>query len=102
MSNANRFYELSLEAEHDLEAIFSYTERHFGRRQAVFYVSQIDHSFVQLVSNPGMGRMREEIRTGLRSFAHGNHIIFYRILTNHIRIVRILHARRDIQQNLDI
>jgi len=70
VSIANRFYELSLEAEHDIEDIFSY--------------------------------MREEIRTGLRSFVHGNHIIFYRIFTSRIRIVRILHARQDIQQNLDI
>jgi toxin ParE1/3/4 len=89
-------YRLSREADHDLEEIFDYTLCEFGLEQAIIYVSEFEGAFVILVANPEPGRKRDEIRNGLRSFVKGNHTIFYRILKNHIRIVRILHGSRDI------
>ncbi|MDP4680028.1 MAG: type II toxin-antitoxin system RelE/ParE family toxin [Cyclobacteriaceae bacterium] len=42
MSNSNRFYELSDQADQDIEEIFDYTEINFGFDQAIDYVSNLD------------------------------------------------------------
>jgi toxin ParE1/3/4 len=94
-------YLLSQEADRDLEEIFDYTESNFGLDQAVKYVSEFEVVFRQLIGNPEMGVRRDEVKTGLRSFPKSHHIIFYRILTDHIRIVRVLHGSRDLLHFFD-
>ena len=94
------FYELAPMAAQDVEDIFDYTEGEYGFDQAVDYVSGLEELFQGLVENPEMGKARNEIKAGLRSFPKGQHIIFYRILDKHIRIVRVLHASRDLTKFL--
>jgi toxin ParE1/3/4 len=89
-------YELSQEADKDLEDIFDYTADKFGVTQAVAYVESFDEIFNLLAQNPKMGRERSEIRPELRSFAKESHVVFYRILKDRIRIIRVLHASRDV------
>ncbi|MDD4190230.1 MAG: type II toxin-antitoxin system RelE/ParE family toxin [Mangrovibacterium sp.] len=89
-------YRLSQKADRDLEEIFDYTVREFGVDQAIAYVNGFEDVFAGLAANPELGRKRNEIRNGLRSFVKGSHTVFYRIVKNHIRIVRILHGCRDI------
>ena len=96
MSKAGSSYRLSREADQDLEDIFDYTVREFGVDQAIVYVSGFEEIIVSLAANPELGRTRVEIRNGLRSFVNGSHILFYRVLKNHIHIIRILHGSRDI------
>lgn len=90
-------YELSPEADQDLEEIFEYTEGEFGFDQAIEYLSSFDELLGKLVNNPELGKERKEIREGLRSILKEKHVIFYRILKNRIRIVRILHGSRDLR-----
>jgi toxin ParE1/3/4 len=52
--------------------------------------------FPMLASMPEMGRKREELSAGIRSFAVGNHVIFYRRIENGVEIVRVLHGARDL------
>nr|WP_298002519.1 type II toxin-antitoxin system RelE/ParE family toxin [uncultured Flavobacterium sp.] len=52
--------------------------------------------FYFLFKNPFSGTNRTEIKEGLYSFPKDNHIIFYRIFSNHIRIIRVLHGSRDL------
>jgi toxin ParE1/3/4 len=92
---------LSEAADADLEDIFDYTLEEFGLGQAVSYVSEFDDSFETISKNPEIGRKREEIREELRSLAKDKHVIFYRILSDHIRIVRILHGSRDLPKFSD-
>jgi toxin ParE1/3/4 len=95
--NRSRFgYELSEKAEQDLEEIFDYTALNFGIDQAIAYVSGFEDLFVNLSNNPELGRKRDEIRSGLRSYFKESHIVFYRVLRGRIRIVRILHGSRDL------
>ncbi len=89
-------YELSQEADKDLEDIFDYTVDKFGLDQAIAYVSGFEYVFINLSDNPELGRTREEIREDLRSLVKESHVIFYRILKGRIRIVRILHCSRDV------
>ena len=96
MVEADFFYELSAEADNDLEEIFDYTDHEFGIDQAIKYLSAFDDTFEQLLKNPQIGRERKEIRDGLRSTIKYMHVVFYRILEDRIRIVRILHGSRDL------
>lgn len=100
MVKANLFYELSPEADRDIEDVFDYTEEAFGTDQAVIYVTEIDDIFTGLLGNPELGRKRNEIRRGLRSIPKDNHVIFYRILKDRIRIVRVLHGSTDVPKFL--
>ena len=96
MTRDGLFYELSSEADSDIEDIFVYTLKEFGSKQAIAYISQFENSFAQVIDNPKSGRERSEIRKGLRSIVQNSHVIFYRILKDRIRIVRILHGSRDL------
>lgn len=78
MGKARFAYELSQEADRDLDDIFDYTVHEFGFDQAIAYVSAFEEVFVSLAANPELGRKRDEIRDSLRSFVKGSHIIFYR------------------------
>lgn len=93
---SRKIYILSEIADKDLEDIFDYTLDEFGFDQAEKYLLEIEEIFQNLIVNPQLGKKRDEIKKGLYSFPKDNHIIFYRIFDNHIRIVRVLHGSRDI------
>jgi toxin ParE1/3/4 len=48
------------------------------------------------VTQPMMGRARDEIEQGLRSFPFGRYVIFYMPSDDGIDVVRVLHSARDI------
>jgi toxin ParE1/3/4 len=52
--------------------------------------------FPKLASMSQMGRRRDELSGGLRSFPVGNYVIFYRPIKNGVEIVRVLHGARDL------
>ena len=89
-------YQLSIEADIDLDEIYDYSETKFGQEQAVSYLKKLEELFVLLNTHPEMGRERNEIEIGLRSFPHGSHVIYYRKIDEQVRIVRVLHGSRDI------
>lgn len=91
-----KIYILSEIADKDLEDIFDHTLDKFGFEQAEKYLLEIEEVFQNLIVNPQLGKKRDEIKQGLYSFPKDNHVIFYRILDHHIRIVRVLHGSRDI------
>lgn len=94
-------YSLSPEADNDIEEIFDYTEFEYGLQKAIEYTTQFHTVFIELSQSPELGRSRDEIKVGLRSLIQNKHVIFYRILKDHIRIVRVLHSRSDIPSFLD-
>lgn len=100
MKSKVSFYELSLAADSDIEEIFNYTEKEFGFTQAVKYISDFEDVFTELIKSPELGRSRNEIKFGLRNIVQESHIIFYRILEDRIRIVRVLHESRDLKSFL--
>ena len=89
-------YQLSEEADNDLNEIYNYTELQFGTLQAIKYLSGFETIFDIICRNPKSGRERLEIRNELRSISYQSHIVFYRIVECRISIIRILHASRDI------
>jgi toxin ParE1/3/4 len=92
-------YILSQEADFDLEEIFEYSYAEFGLNQAIKYLGEIDDVFIKIINTPEIGRTRNEIKQGLYSIPIGMHIVFYRILTDHVRVIRILYGGRDLPRN---
>jgi toxin ParE1/3/4 len=48
-----------------------------------------------IAQNPQRGRPCDEIREGYRWYPSGSHVVFYRITTKEVVVVRILHQRMD-------
>jgi toxin ParE1/3/4 len=59
-------------------------------------VRAIVSRFPRLASMPEMGRRRDELSEGLRSFPVSRYVIFYQLTENGIEIIRILHGARDL------
>ena len=87
-------YRISAEARSDLDEIWDYItadNSEAADRLLRLLVSKIR----TLASVPEMGRKRDELSPGLRSFAVGNYVIIYRRNQDGIEIVRVLHGARD-------
>jgi toxin ParE1/3/4 len=54
-----------------------------------------------LAENPGIGKMRNELRSGLRSYPVGNYVILYHAIEDGIAIFRIVHGARDLEDLLE-
>jgi len=79
----------------DLAEIWDYIADDSEVRADAF-VATIDAKFQTLAKQPGIGRMRDELATGLRSLPIGRYVIFYLSLADGIEIIRVLHGARDI------
>jgi len=82
-------------ARSDLTEIWDYIADDNETRADAF-VDLIDQKFQELARHPNMGRARDELAEGLRSFPVGRHVIFYRVVPEGVEIVRILHGSRDL------
>jgi plasmid stabilization system protein ParE len=51
---------------------------------------------------PFAGRVRNEVRPGLRSFAATPHVVFYRVANDTPEIVRVLDGRQDIEEKFAV
>ena len=60
------------------------------------FIDRIDAKFRALADQPQMGRARDEVAPGLRSFPVPPYVIFYEPLNTGIAIVRVLHGARDV------
>ena len=65
--------------------------------QADAFIDLIDQKFQLLAQQSGLGRRREELAEGLRSFPVGRYVIFYLPIPDGVQIVRLLHGARDIE-----
>ncbi len=68
-------------AERDLDAIWDYLEEHSSQEQAVDFLRKLYAKLEILAKNPSIGRIRDELLPGLRSFPFRNYLIFYFPLT---------------------
>ena len=94
-------YELTAPASNDLREILRYTKETWGAEQAIKYSQQLRKALGTLAKTPQIGRKREELASDLRSFQAGSYTVFYKRSDAGIIIVRILHSRRDVENQLD-
>ena len=86
---------LTPRANADLEEIWMFIAAD-NPAQADDFIDLIDEKFQNLSRQPGLGRRREELVAGLRSFPVGRYVIFYLQVQDCLQIVRILHGARDL------
>jgi len=82
-------------ARSDLSEIWDYIADDNETRADAF-VDIIDQKFQALASYPNMGRSRDELEEGPRSFPVGRQVIFYRVIAEGVEIIRVLHGSRDL------
>ncbi len=61
------------------------------------YVGYLTERLYLLSQNPHIGRRRDDLRPGLRSFPIRQHVIFYRLEGDDVVILHVLHGARDIE-----
>lgn len=81
-------YRLTPRAANDLDEIADYTIQKWGEN----LVGQ----FESLAVNPTLGRNRDDVHPGYRSFPEGHHIIFYTVHDDYIAIIGIPHKSMDV------
>lgn len=83
------------EAETDLIEIWVYiAEENPAAADAL--LESIDDKCATLATSPLMGRTRDELLPGIRSFPVGHCVIFYQPIADGIEVVRVLHGARDL------
>jgi toxin ParE1/3/4 len=83
------------EAESDLEEIWLYIAQD-NPDKADKLLDEIEKSSRKIAQFTNMGRTRDELHLGLRSFPVGKYLIYYLPINGGIEIVRVLHGMRDI------
>lgn len=92
---------ISAAAREDLRAIAAYTRREWGAAQSERYLGRIRSRMSQLRTREDFGVMRPDLGRNLRSLSCEQHVIFYKLSSEAIEIVRILHQRMDVHRHLD-
>jgi len=87
---------ISPRASSDLIEIWSYIADD-SVANADAFIDRLNETMQLLAGKPGSGRHREELAPGMQSFPFGRYIIFYRVVSSTIEIVRVLHGARDIE-----
>jgi toxin ParE1/3/4 len=85
------------EVEADLVEIALYISRD-NPKAADRLLDQFEDCFRRLVKFPGLGRARDELGEGLRSFPVGQYLVFYLPKPDGIELIRVLHGARDLRR----
>jgi len=88
---------VSREAQAELDNIWLYTARESGSIDVATRITDsITRQFWLLNRYPYVGRRRDDLRPGLRSFAAGDYVIVYRVEKDAVLILHVFHGSRDI------
>lgn len=91
---------LSPKAEEDLECINNRIAS-YNPQAANKLLDKIGEKFETLASFPKMGKSRNELVIGLRSFPIEDYLIFYVPIENGIEIARVVSGYRDLEFMFD-
>lgn len=92
-------HRLASQVEFELDDIWYYVARESGSIEiADRLIDSITDRFFLLANHPYVGRLREDLRPGMRSFPVGQYVIIYRIEDADVLILHVLHSHRDIQR----
>jgi toxin ParE1/3/4 len=88
---------VSREARADLVEIFLYIAQESLDAASRMHL-RLEETLQTVAKQPRIGRARDELIPGIRSLASGNYVVYYREVKDGVRVLRILHGGRDIQQ----
>jgi toxin ParE1/3/4 len=89
-------YRLTERARQDVLKIWEYIADS-NEEAADRFIDLLIHHLQLLGDNPYAGRRRDALRPGYRSFPVGEYLIFYRITEPGVCVMRVVHARRDLE-----
>lgn len=87
-------------AKADVKDIYQYGLRQWGQAQSSRYLENIKAQLWSITEQPLMGVEHPDLLPGVRSLALESHILFYRVTTGTVEIIRVLHSRQDPQRHL--
>ncbi len=82
-------------AESDLLSIYRFGHERFGALQADAYANDLFDVIDLLAHNPLIGRERGEFSKPVRIHPFKAHVIVYRIESDSLVVVRVLHGRQN-------
>lgn len=82
----------SLAAENDLIDIWIYSFDNWGIVQADKYLDYLSEGFELIASNPLVGANCDEIRATYFSYPIKKHLVFYKIESEKLKVIRVLGA----------
>ena len=95
-----KFY-LTNKAVEDLGEIWNYTVETWSENQAEIYYSLLIDSCQELANKMNLGKSYDVVEKNILGFKTGQHVIFYRIVTEkEIEVVRILHGMMNMKNHL--
>lgn len=89
-------YEFTAQAAAGLKEIGRYTKETWGLRQTRRYREELEIPLQKLSLSPDIGRQREAIAAGVRSFRVAAHIAFCVQREDGITVLRLLHPSMDV------
>jgi len=94
-------HRLAPQARAELSGIWNYIFKESGNAVAAdSVIDAITERFYLLSQFPRMGRPRDDLRPGLRSFPVGQYVIIYTIEGADVEILHVFHGRQDIEGRL--
>jgi toxin ParE1/3/4 len=87
--------ETSTHADADIEDIISQSVENWGETQAAVYYEAISTAIRRLGAYHDIGRLRNDLFPGCRSFPVEQHVLYYRIHRHVVIVLRILHRRMN-------
>jgi toxin ParE1/3/4 len=94
-------FELASPAAADLLDIVRYTHQRWGGVQAQRYREELELALQHLSLTPDVGRKRDAVAAGLRSFPVAQHVAFYIQRKHKILVRRIVHPRMDVDASFE-
>lgn len=91
--------EWTAEAEEDLIDIWTYIAQD-NPQAADDLLDEIEAKAVVLAASPYLGAARPDIRPDLRHSVVGRYLILYRIITDGVQVVRVVHGARRLSDLL--
>ena len=93
-------YVLSPKAQADIDAIWDYTADRWSEEQADRYINDLRDAIETIARDLRRGKPCDHLRRGYRKYSFGAHVLFFRVATNVIEVVRVLHQRMDFERHL--
>jgi toxin ParE1/3/4 len=87
-------------ARADLLEIHYYTLQQWGFEQAKAYEERLWAAIDHLVRNPDMGRRSRRVKGGFREFSLEHHTVYYRVESDTIYVLRIVHYRQEFRSSM--
>jgi toxin ParE1/3/4 len=87
---------LSPDANLDFADILLYGLETWGDQQTAAYEAETDRALERLGTYPELGRQRDDLGAGYRTYRVRQHVVIYRVEDAAIIVLRIVHGRADI------